>query len=165
MKKPFLVALVLALLGVTSANAGEIDFAPLASAAVTYLVVPLLGALATWIVGEAALLLRRVAARYPAYLDQKTSELLAANVNGVLDKAIAFAATQAHAQIGRADPAVFRASVDGWIASWAADYAVKHAPDLMKQAGDVVEKIVARIGDHPAVLEVKALGETAQAAA
>lgn len=152
-KVPFLAALLLVLFGVSAANAGEIDFAPLVSAGVEYLVVPVLSSLAIWIVAQAGVLLKRVTDRYPAYLDQKTAATLASNVNGVLDKAIAFGATQAGSLIGRSD---LRANVDGWIASYAAEYAVKHAPDLMKQAGDVTQKIVARLADHPAVQEVKA---------
>lgn len=152
-KVPFLAALLLALFGVSAANAGEVDFAPLVSAGIEYLIVPVLSSLAIWVVAQVGVLMTRLANRYPAYLDQKTAATLASNVNGVLDKAIAFGASQASGLIGRSD---LKSNVDGWVASYAAEYAVKHAPDLMKQAGDISQKIVARLAEHPAVLELKA---------
>ena len=87
------------------------------------------------------------------YLDQKTSNLLAQNVDGVLQKAISFGAAQAQAYVGDRS---LHTNVDGWIASYAAKYAVDHAPDLMKQAGDIGQKIIARLGDHPDVNALKA---------
>ena len=147
------MAFILALFGASAANAAAVDFAPLVSAGVDYLLVPILGALATWILGQAAVLLTRFASRYPKLIDQQSASLLASNVDGVLHKAISWAVTEAQRQIHSRD---LHADVDGWVAKLAADYAVAHAPDLMKQAGNVGEKLFARLTDHPAVQELKA---------
>lgn len=142
---PFLAGLLLAVFGASAANAAEIDFQPLVSAGLEYVVVPLLGSLATWLVGMIGVGAKK-------YLDQKTASLLAQNVDGVLNRAISYAAAQAATYIGRED---FHLNVDGWIASYAATYANSHAPQLMKQAGDVTQKIVARLAEHPDVLLLK----------
>lgn len=147
------MAFILALLGASAANAASIDFAPIVDAGLSYIVVPLLTALALWIVTQAGILLTKLSARYPAFIDQKTAAALATNVDGVLQKAIAWGVTEAQRQINARD---LHANVEGWVASYAADYAVKHAPDLMQQAGNVGEKIFARLVDHPAVQELKA---------
>ena len=64
----------------------------------------------------------------------------------MLQKAISYGAAQAETYIGDKN---LHTNVNGWIASYAADYAVKHAPELMQQAGDITQKIVARLADHP----------------
>lgn len=150
---PAFVAFLLALFGVSAAQAADVDFSPLVSAGITYFIVPLLGAASTWfvtVVGRAS----------KKYLDQKTAALLAQNVDGVLQKAISYGSAQAMNYVGSKD---LHANVDGWIASYAAEYANSHAPQLMKQAGDVTQKVVARLAEHPDVAMVKAAVEQHEA--
>ena len=155
-KTPALLALLLVLLGVSTAQAADVDFAPLVSAGVEYFAVPLLTAGAAWLAGVVGMASKR-------YLDQKTSSVFAANVDAVLQKAISYGATQAEAYIGDKN---LHTNVNGWIASYAADYAVAHAPELMKQAGDITQKITARLSDHAGVAALKAqIGDGAAATA
>lgn len=151
---PFFVTLLLALFGATSARAAEVDFSPLVSAGIANFAVPLLGAFATWLVSIIGVASKK-------YLDQKTAALLAQNVDGVLQKAISFGSSQALAYVGSKD---LHANVDGWIAGYAVEYANGHAPQLMKQAGDVTQKVIARLAEHPDVAMVKATIEHHDAA-
>lgn len=159
-------------LGATAAFAGSYDASPLINEAISDILVPVGIAIAPVVAAVLVMPLRR-------FLDQRSGDLLASRVNDLLDKGIAYGAQQGQSWVTEKD---FHVNVDGWVANVAADYAVSHAPGLMKQAGALAsakagdaakqaaddllkQKIVARLVGHPAVVALKASAPPAAAAA
>lgn len=160
---PLALGLVPLAFAASSAQAATLDVSPLVNEAIADILVPVLAALVPTLGAILVLPLRH-------FLDQKAGDLLAGRVDDVLNRAIAFGAKQAEQWVGDQN---FHANVDGWVASIAADYAVRHAPDLMRRAGALAstkagdaaakaaaallsDKIAARVSSHPAVAAVKA---------
>ena len=154
---------------VSSASAA--DLSPVINEAISDVLVPIFYAVVPVVGAVIVMPLRR-------FLDQKAGDLLASRVDDLLDKAIAFAAKQGEAWVADQH---FHVEVDNWLVNIAVDYAVSHAPSLLKQAGalasskagDLVkqkaadllkQKVTARL-DHPAVAALKALAPPAPVAA
>ncbi len=83
------------------------------------------------------------------YLGEQNATSFQARVDQVLNAAIGFA-TQKGADLVAQHGAI-TLPVKNVLVGSAVDYATHHAPDLMSEAGDVVEKVLARFDSHPAV--------------
>ena len=141
-----LLAALLSLFGITSAHAETFDMAPIASEAVAYILVPVLGVIAPVVAAIIIMPLKR-------FVDQKTALDMTARVNDLLDKAIGFGAAKAEASLSGAD---LHLKIDGFIQEAAVRYAMSHAPKLLEQAGgSIAEKIQARLASHADVLALK----------
>ena len=119
-----------------------VDVTPLLVAAI-YALVPILFTFA------ANLAWKGVQPALVRYLGQKDAALLQERVNQVLSAGIGFAVQEAAATV-TAHGAV---TVDtrNWMVGAAVKYATAHAPDLMTEAGNVTQKVLARFDTHPAV--------------
>ncbi len=152
---PVFLAAVLGLFGISAAQAGTVDFSPLAQAAVSDFVAPVLFAVAPTIAAILVIPLKR-------FLDQKAAFDMTSRVNDVLDKAIASGARDVNMKLAAGTLDV---DVDGLVPNLAVAYAKDHAPQLMAQAAGATgakldellkQKVEARLDSHPDVLVAKA---------
>ena len=119
-----------------------VDLAPLALAAVNQLGPIILA-------GVASLGFKAIFPEVQKYLGEKNAAIFQDRVNQVLNAGIGFAVQKSDGVI--AQHGALTVPVKNVMVGWAVEYATKHAPDLMEQAGDVVEKVLARFDTHPAV--------------
>ena len=83
------------------------------------------------------------------YLGEKNAASIQERVNQVLNAAIGFATQKGSDLV--AQHGAITVPVKNVLVGMAVDYATHHAPDLMSQAGDVFDKVLARFDTHPAV--------------
>ncbi|MCW6508196.1 hypothetical protein M8523_09195 [Hyphomicrobiales bacterium BP6-180914] len=99
--------------------------------------------------GVASLLFKAVWPEIVKFLGEKNAATFQARVNEVLNAAIGFAVQKGGALV--TSHGALTIDVKNVLVGMAVDYASKHAPDLMTQAGDIVEKVLARFDTHPSV--------------
>lgn len=117
---------------------------------VTALVVAAINQLEPMIlIGLASLGYKALSPSIQKFLGEKNAAIFQDRVNHVLNVAIGFAVQKSDGLV--AEHGALTVPVKNVMVGWAAEYAMKHAPDLMEEAGDVVEKVLARFDTHPAV--------------
>ena len=98
------------------------------------------------------------------YIGQKDAAILQDRVDRVLKAGIGFAVQKAAGTVQ--DHGAITVDTKSWMVGMAVQYATSHAPDLMAEAGQVTDKVLARFDTHPAVqglLDVLPAGEPAAA--
>ncbi len=83
------------------------------------------------------------------YMDEKTLEAFQARFNHIANQGIAWAVQQGAARVEAGKP--ITVDVKNWMAGQAVEYVARNAPNTAAQAGDVLEKVLARFDLHPAV--------------
>ena len=101
------------------------------------------------IAGLASLAFKAAWPTVTKYLGEQNAATFQDRVNQVLNAAIGFAVQKGSDSVLRDGAITFQTK--NLMVEWAVSYATKHAPDLMTEAGEVVEKVLARFDTHPAV--------------
>lgn len=83
------------------------------------------------------------------YLGQRNAEILQGRVDAVLQASIGYAVQHGASYVQGKGP--IPVDTKNWMVGLAVNYAVQHAPDLMQEAGNVTEKVLARFDTHSAV--------------
>lgn len=94
------------------------------------------------------------------YLGQKNYEILQGRVDAVLQSGIGYAVQHGAEYVSKQGP--IPVETKNWMVGLAVNYAVQHAPDLMQEAGNVTEKVLARFDTHPAVQALVTPGAPAE---
>ena len=119
-----------------------VDLTPLLIAAI-YALVPIV------ITFVANVAFKAIQPELVKYLGEKNAAVFQDRVNQVLQAGIGFAVQKGADAVSQHGGITFQSK--NLLVDMAVNYAVKHAPDLMSQAGDVTEKVLARFDSHPAV--------------
>lgn len=101
------------------------------------------------LIGLASLGYKALSPKINQFLGEKNAAIFQDRVNQVLNAAIGFAVHEGMALA--TEHGAITVPVKNVLVGMAVEYATKHAPDLMTEAGDVVEKVLARFDTHPAV--------------
>lgn len=119
-----------------------VDVTPLLVAAI-YALVPIV------ITFAASFAWKAVQPMIVKYLGEKTAGEIQARLDHVLSAAIGFAVQDAAAAVSAHGGITF--DTRNLMVEGAVKYATDHAPDLMRDVGNVTEKVLARFDTHPAV--------------
>ena len=119
-----------------------VDVTPIIVAAITSLVPIVLGFLAN-------VIWKQIKPEAVRYLGEKNAAIFQERVDHVLNAGIGYAVQQGVAAVTARGGITL--DTRNLMVDMAVKYAAKHAPDLMAEAGDVVEKVLARFDTHPAV--------------
>ena len=134
----------------------NVDVTPLLVAAITSLVPIVL----TFAASQAY---KAVKPELLKYLGERNAAIFQDRVNQVLGAAIGFAVQRGADAVSQHGGKTIQSK--NLLDDMPVNYAVKHAPELMSQAGDVTEKVLARFDAHPAVQGLIAATSPAPAAA
>lgn len=83
------------------------------------------------------------------YLGEQNAMIFQGRVDSVLSAAIGFAVQHGAEYVKSKGP--IPVDTKSWMVEMAVNYATSHAGDLMAEAGNVTEKVLARFDTHPAV--------------
>ena len=110
-----------------------------------------------WVVHNVWIQIRPILARY---MDERTLAAFQARFDAVAHQAIAFAVQKGADRVTAGQPITL--DIKNWLAGEAVEYVTRNAPDTAAQAGQVLEKVLARFDLHPAVQALVVPGPPAE---